>query len=111
MSFQTEDFSNVRSIGEINRVCGLDINTPITRSLRRYRECSINHVVEDGNDLTDRVVSRRNRYLFVIGVGDHIRKIHIVEHDLIGCEQDSHGNDVRILELKQIDPGERAITR
>ena len=61
MSFQTEDFSNIRSIGEIDGVRGLDINTPIARSLRIYRECSISHGVEDGNDLTDRVVSRRNR--------------------------------------------------
>ncbi|CBK20395.2 uncharacterized protein [Blastocystis hominis] len=45
---------------------GLDINTSITRSLRRYRERSIGHGVEDGIDLTDRVVSRRNHYLFVI---------------------------------------------
>ena len=61
--------------------------------------------------MTDRIVSRRNRYLFVIRVGDHIRRIHIVEHDLIGSDQDSHGSDVRILELEQIDPGERAIIR
>ena len=89
----------------------LDINTPITRSLRRYRERSISHNIEDSNDLTDRVVSRRNRYLLVIRVRDHIRKIHIVEHDLIGSEQDSHGSDVRILVLVRVDFYEPIITR
>ena len=91
-------------------MCGLDINTPITRSLRRYRERSIGHDVEDGNDLTDRVVSRRNRYLFFIRVRDHIRRIHIVQHEMVGCEQDSHRSDVRIFTLVRVDPFQRTVT-
>ena len=73
---------------------GLDPDTPITRSLRRYRERGIiSHGIKHGNDLTDRVVSRRNCYLLVIAVRDYISEIHVVEHDLIGCEQDNDGSD------------------
>ena len=64
----------------------LDPDTPISRSLRRYQERSISHSVEDGSDLTDRVVTRTNCYILVIRVRDHISKIHIVENALIGCE-------------------------
>ena len=56
-------------------------------------ENGISHGVEDGNDFTDRAVTRRDRLLLVIGVHDHISKIHVGEHDLIGCEQDSHRSD------------------
>ena len=70
----------------------------------------ISHDVEDGNDFTDRVVSRRNRYLLVIGVRDHISRIHVVEHDLIGSKQDSHGSDGWVPILVLIDPFERAVT-
>ena len=52
------DFSNVRSIGEIDGVSELDPNTPITRCLRRYQERGISHGAEDDNDFTDRVVPR-----------------------------------------------------
>ena len=41
---------------------GLNPDTPITRSLRRYGERGISHGVEDGNDFTDRVVTRRDCY-------------------------------------------------
>ena len=58
--------------------------TSITKGLGEYRECNVSHGVEDGNIFTDRVVTRRNCHLFVIGVRDHIRRIHILEHDLIG---------------------------
>ena len=63
----------------------LDSDTPITRILGGYGERAIiSHGVEDGNDFTDRVVSRRNCYLLVIGVRNHISRIYVVEHDLIG---------------------------
>ena len=83
---KTEDLSNIRGIREIDGVGGLNPDTSITRSLRRYGKHGISHGVEDGNDFTDRVVTRRDRYLLVIRVRDHIGKIHVVENALIGCE-------------------------
>ena len=75
-------------------VGGLNPKISITRILRRYGKRGISHGVEDGNDFTDRVVSRKDCYLLVIGVCDHIgRRIDVVEHDLIGSEQDSDGSD------------------
>ena len=71
----------------------LNPDTPITRSLRRYGKRGISHGVEDGNDFTDCVVSRRDRLLLVIRVRDHISRIHVGEYDLIGSEQDSDGSD------------------
>ena len=63
---------------------GLNPDTSVTRSLRRYREHSISRGVEDNNDFADRVVSSRNSYLLVMGVRDHNgRKIYVVEHELI----------------------------
>lgn len=41
------------------------------------------HGVENGNDLTDGVVARRDSFLFTVGIRDHI-----VEHDWIGSEAD-----------------------
>ena len=64
----------------------LNPDTPITQCLGGYGTRSISHGVEDGNDFTDRVITRRDRYLLVIRVRDHISKIHIVEYALIGCE-------------------------
>ena len=53
------------------------------------------HGVEHSNDLTDSVVTRRDGYLFTIGVGDHIGRIHIVEHcfALIRSEENSDRSD------------------
>ena len=65
---------------------------------------------ENGNDFSDRVESR-SRSLVVIGIHHHIGRIHIIEHDLIGCEQDCHGSDVGIAILVQFDPREHAIPR
>ena len=64
---------------------GLNPDTPITRSLRRYGERSISYGIEDGNDFTDRVVPKRDRSFLVVGVRFHIVRIHIVEHELTGC--------------------------
>ena len=72
----------------------LNPDTHITRSLRRYGERSISHRIGDGIDLTDRVINRRNSYLFVIRVRDHISRIHVVENAFIGSEQDSDGSDL-----------------
>ena len=108
--FQTENFSNISSIGENDGVGEMDPDTPITRCLRRYGECGIiRHGVEDGNDFTDRVITRRDRLLLVIRVRDHISKIHVVEYDLIGSEQDSDGSDGLVPILVRIDPLERAV--
>ena len=64
----------------------LNPDTPLTRSLRKYQEPSVSHRIGDGNDFTDRIVNRTNCYLLVIRVLDHIRKIHVVENAIIGCE-------------------------
>ena len=60
---------------------GLHPEISIPRSLRRYGERGISHGVEDGNDFTDRVVIRMDRYLLVIRVRNHISKIHVGEYD------------------------------
>ena len=64
---------------------GLNPDESVTRILGRYREWSIRYGIEDGNNFTDRVVPRRDRSLLVIGVRDHIGRVHIVEHELTGC--------------------------
>ena len=97
------------SIGAIDGVGELNPDTLTTRSLRKYQEPSVSHRIGDGNDFTDRVVNRRNSYLFVIRVRDHISKIHVVENDLIGCEQNSEGSDGWVPMLVRIDPLERAV--
>ena len=75
------DFSNISSIGEIDGVGELNSNTTITRCLGRYGERGISHSVEHGNDFTDRIVNRRDCYLLVIRVREHISKIHVGEYD------------------------------
>ena len=87
----------------------LNLDKSITRGLGRYRERSISHGVEDGNDFTDRVVSGRDCLLLVIRVRDYISKIHIVENAFIGCEWDSDGSDGIVPMLVRIDPLERAV--
>ena len=86
MPFQTEDRTDVWIIGEIDGVWGLNRDTPITRSHRRNRERVVNYGVEHSNDLTNGVVARRDGYLFTIGVGDHIGRIHIIEHEGVGSK-------------------------
>ena len=109
LSFQTEDFSNIWVNSEIDGVWGLDPDTSITRSLRRYREWSVSHGVEQSNDFTDRVVANRNPSLFVIGIRQYIYRINIDEHDLIGSEQDSEESGGRIPILVPVDPFESTI--
>ena len=45
----------------------------------------------------------------VIVVCHHNGRVHIVEHDLIGSEQDSHGSDVQVPILVCIDSLERTV--
>ena len=78
----------------------------ITCGHRRNRERGVRHGVEHSNDLTDGVVTRRDGYLFTIGVRDHI-----VEVDWVWPEKDIHGSDVRIPMLVGVDPEECAISR
>ena len=63
----------------------LDPDTSITQSHDGNREWGVSYGVENSNDFSDRVETR-SRSLIVIGVRHHIGRIHIVEHDLIGCE-------------------------
>ena len=72
------------SIGEMDGVWELDPNTPISKYRGEYRERSVYYGVNDSYNFTDRVVFRRDCHILVIGVHDHIRRIHIIEHDLIG---------------------------
>ena len=63
---------------------GLNPDASVTRILGRYGEWSISRGIEYGNGFADRVVTRRDRSLLVIGVRDHIsRRIHVVEHEKI----------------------------
>ena len=87
----------------------LNRDTPVTCSHRRNRERGIRHGVEHSNDLTDRVVARRDGYFFTFGVGGHIGRIHIVEHDWVWPKQNIHGSNVKVPIVVKIDPFERAI--
>ena len=75
MPFQTEDRTDVWSIGEMDGVWGLNRDAPVTCGHCRNREHGVGNGVEHSNDLTDGVVTRRDCYPFTIGVGHHI-----VEH-------------------------------
>ena len=109
MPFQTEDCSDVWSIGEIDGVWGLNRDAPVTGGYRRNRERNVRHDVEHRNDLTDGVVTRRDGYLFTICVGHHIGGIHIVEHYGVWLEEDIHGSDVGIPIVVGVDPFDRAV--
>ena len=59
---------------------------------------------------TECIVVRRNHSLLVISVRHHIgRRIDVVEHDLIGCEQDSDGSDGWVPIIVGVNPFELAI--
>ena len=62
--------------------------------------------VEHSNDLTDRVVTRRDCYPFTIGVGDHI-----VEHcfTLKGSEEDIPEINVEVPKIVGVDPFDFAV--
>ena len=96
-------------VKSMDRIWGLDPDVPVTQSFDGYRECCISHGVEDGNDFTDRVVKRGNHSLLVIGIRDHIVRIHVVEHGLIGSDQDSDGSDGWVPILVRVDPFESTI--
>ena len=91
-------------------VWGLDPDTSIIRSLGGYRDWSVSNGVEQNNNYTDRVVIRRNHSLLIIGVRDYIgRRIHVIEHDLIGSKQDSDGSDGWVPIHVWVDPFESTI--
>ena len=69
----------------------------------------MNYGVEHSNDLTDGVVTRRDGYLFTIGVRDHIGGIHIVEHERVWSQQNIDGSDVEIPIVVGVDPFDRAV--
>ena len=96
----------VRCIREINRVWGLNPDTTERRGIRGYGEQRVRHGIEQGNDLTERVVTSRDRYSLIIAVSNHIRCVHVVEHRTIRMKQHSHGSDGWILVLVWINPGE-----
>ena len=90
---------------------GLNPDTTERRGIRGNGEERVSHGIEQGNDLTERVVTRRDRHSLVIAVSNHIRRIHVIEHSLglLGSKQDSHGSDGWILVLVRIKPCERAV--
>ena len=53
------------------------------------------HGIEQGNDLPECVITRRDCHSLIIAVSNHIRRIHVVKHSLglLGSKQDSHGSD------------------
>ena len=104
MPFQTEDRTNVWSIGEIDEAWGLNRDTAITCSYCRNRECGVGHGVEHSNDLTDSVVARRDGYFFTIDVRDHI-----VEHEGIWPKEDVDDSDAGVPIFFRVDPFECAV--
>ena len=87
---------------------GLNPDTTERRSIRGYGEERVSHGTEQGNDLTERVITRRDCHSLIIAVSNHIRRIHVVEHSLgfLGSKQYSHGSDSWIPILVGVDPGE-----
>ena len=77
------------------------------------KSVSVSHGIEQGNDLTERVITSRDRHSLIIRIRDNIRRIHVVEHSLglLGSKQDSHGSDGWILVHVRIDPGKRTVGR
>ena len=94
----------VRCIREINRVWGLNPDTTERRGIRGYGEERVRHCIEQGNDLTERVITSRDRHSLIIAVSNHIRRVYIIKHRTIRMKQDSHGSDVGILVLVRINP-------
>ena len=69
------------------------------------------HSIEQGNDLTERVITSRDCHSLIIAVSNHIGRVYVVEHSLglLGSKQDSHGSDIGILVLVRVDPFERSV--
>ena len=83
-------------------------DTTERRGIRGYGEERVSHCIEEGNYLTERVVTRRDRHSLIIAVSNHIRRVHVVEHSLglLGSKQHCHGSDGWILVLVGVNPGE-----
>lgn len=74
-----------------------------------YRELSVSHIVKDGYDFADRVVTGGFAGHLVIGVYHKIGYVNGDEHDWIGSTQDSHGNIGWVQIHVLVDPCERAV--
>ena len=85
---------------------GLNPDTTERRGIRGYGEQRVRHRIEQGNDLTERIITSRDRNSFIIRIRDNVRRVHVVEHRTIRMKQHSHGSDVGILVLVWINPGE-----
>ena len=85
---------------------GLNPDATERRGIRGYGEQRVSHCIEQGNDLTERVVTSRDRNSFIIAVSNHIRRVYVIEHRTIRMKQDSHGTDGWVPILGRVDPGE-----
>ena len=74
------------------------------RGIGGYGEQRVSHGIEQGNDLTERVITSRDRNSLIIAVSNHIRRVYVIKHRTIRMKQDSHGSDIGILVLVRIDP-------
>ena len=88
---------------------GLNPDATERRGIRGYGEQRVSHGIEQGNDLTERVITSRDRHSLVIRIRDNVRRVHVVEHDLIKSKQDSHNSDIGIPILVRIVPFERTV--
>ena len=89
---------------------GLNPDTTERRGIRGYGEQRVSHGVEQGNDLTKRVITSRNRHSLIIAVSNHIRRVYVVKHRTIRSKQDSHGSDGWEPIFVRINPGEQVVT-
>ena len=96
----------VRCVREVNRVCGLNPDTTERRGIRGYGEERVSHGIEQGHDLTERVITSRNRHSLVIRIRDNVRRVYVVKHRTTRMKQDSDGSDGWILVLVRVDPCE-----
>ena len=105
-SIEAEDLTYVRCIREVNRVWGLNPDTTERRGIRGYGEERVRYGIEQGNDLTERVITSRDRHSFIIAVSNYIRRVYVIKHRTIRMKQQSHGSNGWILVLVGINPGE-----
>ena len=85
---------------------GLNPDTTERRGISGYGEERVSRGIEQGNDLTERVITWRDRHSLVIRIRDNVRHVHVVEHRTIRMKQDSHGSDGWVPVLVRINPCE-----
>ena len=83
---------------------GLKPDTAERRGIRGYGEQRVRHGIEQGNDFTERLITRRDRHSLIIRIRDDVRRVYVVKHRTIRMKQDSHGSDIGILVLVGINP-------